>query len=120
HAEFLHQSLNLARSEAVKRGLRVNLCKTVDRSRCADTGGWESGWIMFVDANKSGEIEAAEDVLHVEGPPGNRITVRANQPLADRQAQTYHRSVLTGSSPCTSICTAAPRRAAPRRATGLR
>ena len=83
HAEFLHQSLNLARSEAVKRGLRVNLCKTVDRHQCAETGGWESGWIMFVDANKSGEIDAAEDVLHVEGPPGNRITVRANQPLAD-------------------------------------
>ena len=78
HAEFLTETLNLARSEAVKRGLRVNLCKTVDRHQCADAGGWESGWIMFVDANKSGEIDAAEDVLHVEGPPGNGITVSAN------------------------------------------
>jgi type IV fimbrial biogenesis protein FimT len=83
HAEFLIESLNLARTEAVKRGLRVNLCKTADRRECADAGGWESGWIMFVDANKSGEIEATEDVLHVEGPAGNGITVRANRPLAD-------------------------------------
>jgi type IV fimbrial biogenesis protein FimT len=83
HAEFLTETLNLARSEAVKRGLRVNLCKTIDRHRCADAGGWESGWIMFVDANRSGEIDAAEDVLHIEGPPGNGITVRANHPLAD-------------------------------------
>jgi type IV fimbrial biogenesis protein FimT len=83
HAEFLAETLNLARSEAVKRGLRVNLCKTIDHHQCADAGGWQSGWIMFVDANKSGEIDAAEDVLHVEGPPGNGITVSANHPLAD-------------------------------------
>ena len=83
HAEFLAESLNLARSEAVKRGVRVNLCKTIDRQQCADTGGWESGWIMFVDANRSGDIDAPEDIIHIEGPPGNDITVRANQPLAD-------------------------------------
>jgi type IV fimbrial biogenesis protein FimT len=83
HAAFLVENLNLARSEAVKRGLRVNLCKSIDRRQCAEAGGWESGWIMFVDANRSGEIDAAEDVLHVEGPPGNGITVRANRPLAD-------------------------------------
>jgi type IV fimbrial biogenesis protein FimT len=83
HADFLKESLNLARSEAVKRGVRVNLCKTVDRVQCTDTGGWESGWIMFADINRSGAVDAAEDVIHVEGPPGNGITVRANQPLAD-------------------------------------
>jgi type IV fimbrial biogenesis protein FimT len=83
HAEFLAENLNLARSEAVKRGARVNLCKTIDRRQCADTGGWESGWIMFVDANRSGSVDDPEDVIHVEGPPGNDITVRANQPLAD-------------------------------------
>ena len=84
HAEFLTETLNLARSEAVKRGLRVNLCKTVDRSQCADTGGWESGWIMFVDANKSGEIEAGRNayVSHaaasvaIANAPKRRPTVR--------------------------------------------
>ncbi len=83
HAEYLTESLNRARSEAVKRGVRVNLCKTVDRRQCADAGGWESGWIMFVDVNRSGEIDAAEDVMHVEGPAGDGITVSANRPLAD-------------------------------------
>ena len=83
HAEFLAETLNLARSEAVKRGVRVDLCKTIDRRQCADTGGWESGWIMFVDANRNGEIESPDDVIRAEGPPGSGITIRANHPLDD-------------------------------------
>jgi len=83
HAELLAESLNLARSEAVKRGGRVNLCKTTDRRQCTAAGGWESGWIMYADPDRDGNVDAVEDVIHVEGPPGNGITVRANQPLAD-------------------------------------
>jgi len=83
HAEFLAETLNLARSEAVKRGVRVDLCKTIDRRQCADTGGWETGWIMFVDANRNGAIESTDDVIRADGPPGNGITIRANKPLDD-------------------------------------
>src|SRR5215472_18469097 len=45
HAEYLAETLNLARSEAVKRGMRVNLCKSRDRKHCDDTATWEAGWI---------------------------------------------------------------------------
>ena len=83
HAEYLVETLNRARSEAVKSSTRVNLWKTRDRRQCADAGGWESGWIMFIDADGSGEIEVGEPVLQVEGPPGNGITVRGNRPLED-------------------------------------
>lgn len=81
HAEFLAETLNRARSEAVKRGVRVDLCKTIDLRQCAESGGWESGWLMFVDADRNGEIESADDVIRAEGPPGNGITIRANHPL---------------------------------------
>ncbi|HTR57069.1 MAG TPA: GspH/FimT family pseudopilin [Casimicrobiaceae bacterium] len=83
HAEYLAETLNRARSEAVKSSTRVNLCKTRDGRQCTDAGGWDSGWIMFIDPNGSGEIEGGEPVLQVEGPPGDGITVRGNRPLED-------------------------------------
>ena len=83
HAEYLTATLNRARSEAVKQSTRVNLCKSGDGRQCTDAGGWESGWIMFADANRSGAVDAGESVLQVEGPPGNGITVRGNRPVED-------------------------------------
>lgn len=82
HAEYLTETLNRARSEAVKSSARESLQEAGGR-RCTDAGGWESGWSTFVDANRSGEIEGDESVLQVEGPPGNGITVRGNRPVED-------------------------------------
>ena len=81
HAEFLVETLNLARSEAVKRGTRVNVCKSIDGKQCAASGGWSAGWIMFEDDNLDGSLESAESLIRREGPPGNGITVTANRPL---------------------------------------
>jgi len=83
HAEYLAETLNRARSEAVKQSTRVNLCKSRDGRQCTDAGGWESGWIMFGDANRSGDVDGDESVLQIEGPPGNGITVRGNRPVED-------------------------------------
>jgi type IV fimbrial biogenesis protein FimT len=83
HAEFLVEMLNAARSEAVKRGMRVNLCKSRDQRQCDDGATWESGWIMFADENRDGRVESAESIIRVEGPPGSGITIAANLPVAD-------------------------------------
>jgi len=53
--------LNLARTEAVKRGRTVTLCGSTDDASC-DTADWESGWIVFVDANGDTVVDAG-DVL---------------------------------------------------------
>ncbi|MER2529218.1 MAG: GspH/FimT family pseudopilin [Candidatus Competibacter denitrificans] len=58
-------ALNLARSEAIKRGLRVTLCKSIDKTRCADNGGYEQGWVIFVDSNNNAMIDPSEAVLQV-------------------------------------------------------
>lgn len=46
-------ALQLARSEAVKRGMRVTVCKTGDAgtvpSACDATANWHEGWLVFVD-----------------------------------------------------------------------
>ncbi|MGH8536728.1 MAG: GspH/FimT family pseudopilin [Gammaproteobacteria bacterium] len=54
-ANDLLGSMNLARSEAVKRGQRVVLCETADpfaaTPACTTSGAWEQGWLIFVDSN---------------------------------------------------------------------
>jgi len=81
HADYLVETLNQARSEAVKRSARVNLCKSIDGKQCATSGAWNAGWIMFEDDNRDGSIENAESVIRRDGPPGNGITISANHPL---------------------------------------
>jgi type IV fimbrial biogenesis protein FimT len=56
--------LNLARTEAVKRGRPVTLCGSDNGTAC-NTANWESGWIVFVNLNgSSGDTTVdAGDVL---------------------------------------------------------
>ena len=99
HAHFLAGTLNQARSEAIKTGYRVNLCKSSDRQQCADdASGWELGWILYIDENQDGEISDGETVIRIEGPPGNAITVRGNRPVADYVSYTSlgHARMLSG------------------------
>ena len=46
--EFI-TALNLARSEAVKRGATVSVCKNED---CDGTGSWSDGWVILDDNNE--------------------------------------------------------------------
>jgi type IV fimbrial biogenesis protein FimT len=99
HAHFLAGMLNQARSEAIKTGYRINLCKSRDQRRCSDDdSGWELGWILYIDENQDGDINDGEVVIRSEGPPGNGITVRGNHPVADYVSYTSlgHARMLSG------------------------
>lgn len=49
---FFH-ALFLARSESIKRGLVVSLCRSVDGRVCAPKSApWNSGWIVFVNEDR--------------------------------------------------------------------
>lgn len=54
-------ALNLARSEAVRRGVQVTLVS----NGAANSRNWTSGWTMFVDSNTDGALTAGEEVLRV-------------------------------------------------------
>lgn len=78
-------AVQLARSEAAKRGQPVLLCKTADTARCGGPGvSWHSGWMVFVneDDAEPPRRSAGEPLLFVyrpgsEGPiSGNRTTFR--------------------------------------------
>jgi len=66
--EFL-AALNFTRSEAVKRNVRVTMCKSTSGTACTTNGGWQQGWIIFVDGTDGvvGVVDASDSVLRVRG-----------------------------------------------------
>ncbi|OGT46523.1 MAG: hypothetical protein A3E83_01295 [Gammaproteobacteria bacterium RIFCSPHIGHO2_12_FULL_41_20] len=59
----LLQVIQLARSEALLRGVSVSLCKSADQKICG--GAWDQGQIVFVDDQESGEVQQREQVIAV-------------------------------------------------------
>lgn len=55
--------LQYARSEAITRGVPVSVCPSSDGVSCASSNVWHGGWAVFVDADGSGVIVSAADVL---------------------------------------------------------
>jgi len=98
HAQYLAGNINRARSEAIKRGHRVNLCPSVDRRQCMDAGDWARGWIVHVDENRNGRIDDDEPVLEIAGPAPEGVTVSANRPVEDYVSYTSlgHARMLNG------------------------
>ena len=82
HARLLAEHMNLARSEAIKRGHRVNLCKSSDGAQCASAGRWDQGFLMHGDFDVSGDVAGPDTIIRVQPPP-TQIQVSANKPLAD-------------------------------------
>jgi type IV fimbrial biogenesis protein FimT len=58
-------ALNLARSEAITRGVTVTVCKSPDQIDCVANGDWAQGWIVFMDPDNDGEVADADDILRV-------------------------------------------------------
>lgn len=54
--EFI-STLNMARSEALKRGTRVTVCASSDQVTC-DTTDWENGWIVFSDYDADAVLDS--------------------------------------------------------------
>ncbi len=83
HAKHLAESMTRARTEAIRRGDRVNLCKSADRQHCADDGRWDAGFVVYVDVDHDGRVGADEPLLGIDGPAPRGITIEANRPLED-------------------------------------
>jgi type IV fimbrial biogenesis protein FimT len=78
-ANDMLRSMQVARSEAVKRQQVVAVCATANpfATEPACSGGAMSGWIVFVDTNTSWDRDAGEAVLDRKSVPPN-VTVRSN------------------------------------------
>lgn len=71
----LASTLAFARSEAIARGEQVAVCPSSNAttgSPSCDKGGWEEGWLVFVDQNGDGKYESGDgEPIRVHGPVGN-------------------------------------------------
>jgi type IV fimbrial biogenesis protein FimT len=56
-------ALNYARSEAVKRGDQVSVCRSANGTACAAAGGWDQGYIVFTDTNNNRTVNAGVDTV---------------------------------------------------------
>ncbi|MGA7179924.1 MAG: GspH/FimT family pseudopilin [Thiobacillaceae bacterium] len=74
------RALNLARSEAIKRNVRVTLCKTSLANNatpvCDPAAEWHQGWLIFVDQGVVGVLDGSDEVVaaHAHPPVGASVT----------------------------------------------
>jgi len=77
----LIESLILARSEAIKRGRYVSVCKSVDGASCAGGGSrWSDGWIIFVNqsAASPATVDAGDEILRVHQVLPGPLTINTS------------------------------------------
>ena len=65
--------VNYGRSEAIKRGQRVVICKSDDGASCGGT--WGDGAILFVDADSDSSADSGEAVLRKLEGISDRVTL---------------------------------------------
>lgn len=68
-SDLLH-AIELTRSEAAKRGMRVTLLPV--------GGDWSGGWSVFVDSNGNRQVDAGEPLIHRHAPLHSATRVIAN------------------------------------------
>lgn len=91
----LSAALVYARSEAVKRGWPVSVCKSADVAATAPScatgsgGTWAGGWLVFVDHDGQGDLDTtasgslpADELLRV-GAADPRVIVTPSASFAD-------------------------------------
>jgi type IV fimbrial biogenesis protein FimT len=103
-------TLNLARSEAIKRGRRVVLCPSRDMRQCESADGdrtvWHDGILTYIDENDNGQYDTADSVIRYE-VPSSRLKVQSSP---NRTRVTYQPTGLAGGSTITiTVCGASPK-----------
>ena len=68
----LVSSIQLARSQSVNKLQAAGVCTSNspldDNATCDPGSGYQSGWIVYVDDNRNGSREMAEEIVHRQEP----------------------------------------------------
>ena len=75
-ANLLIGHLNLTRSESIKRGETVTLCKSNTGTNCTRSSEWHEGWIIFADKNGNHVVDADEAIIQIQQPLANGYTLK--------------------------------------------
>lgn len=104
-ANELVSHLALARSEAVRRNVRVTICPTADQKDCLkpdkDYAFWHQGWLLYADANGNGKPDAGE-IVRLQTAASHGIVIRSSRA---RSRVTYQPLGMSGGSTITlAVC----------------
>jgi type IV fimbrial biogenesis protein FimT len=88
-------ALYLTRSEAIKRGVRVTMCKSTNGLACTTAGGWEQGWLIFEDNNSNATLDNIGDLIIKHEPLYQNLQLRGNALVEDYISYTASGHVKT-------------------------
>ncbi|MGZ3237544.1 MAG: GspH/FimT family pseudopilin [Burkholderiaceae bacterium] len=63
-------AINLTRSEAIRRGVRVDLAPL-------DGGDWSKGWVIFIDKNNNQIADVGEEVIFSHGAISKALIIKS-------------------------------------------
>jgi type IV fimbrial biogenesis protein FimT len=69
-------ALTLARSEALKRGVRVSVCGAAGAEACSEDADWSAGWLVFTDDfGDMGVVDENDEVIQAWPAPLTGVAV---------------------------------------------
>jgi type IV fimbrial biogenesis protein FimT len=78
HNAFL-STIQFTRSEAIKRGNNVIICKWDNiQATCDSARSWKNGWAVFDDKNGNGNKEANEEIIRIHKTLPSNIQMHYN------------------------------------------
>lgn len=70
HVSDLAGTIRLARTEAIKRGVPVTMCRTdnplASNPSCASGTDWSSGWLLFADRGTRGTVDTGDFIIRIQ------------------------------------------------------
>lgn len=102
----LAASLNLARMEAIKRGVKVSVCAAGNAAltTCGNSSQWAQGWIVFLDPDNNNTIDSNNDLLKVTEALPAGTTVTSNQAVVSYDSSGFVSSGVLNMSMSASGC----------------
>lgn len=101
-ASDLITDLALARSEAVKRGIKVSMCTSTNGTACTNSS-WGAGRMIFTDTGTAGSLDGADTILRVSGTMSGGLSL-ASTPLGVAQYVQYLPTGQITSSGTFTLC----------------
>jgi type IV fimbrial biogenesis protein FimT len=91
----LMSDLAIARSEALKRGQRVVLCKNAGNDSSCGTGLWANGWLLYIDTDADTTLDGGETILRVRQalPAGYTVTPTGTFKICDQRTGNFGRLI---------------------------
>ncbi len=89
----------LARANAIKTGNRVTICMSANGTSCTTTGGWQQGWISFIDTTRSSAsatVDSGETILTTSGALAADVVVKGNLPYISYSADGQSKTIQGG------------------------